>query len=322
VKIAAGVESADAGLDGRGNATIVWLTQHRAFASIAAVTRTANGRRTGPRRLERGPALSDPAISVDSGGDAIAVWSAGSGTASVIRYATRLRRLAWGRVRRLFTAGHGGANPTVGIDNNGHALVSWEGAFDAGAAVFREVDAAIVALYAHRNWGGRSGEPTQRRVLRAPAIGTDGLWNVPPQLSVDGHGDALIVWEAALDTGDPTGIYLVRSRAGLPFSPPTLLATGDPGDVPGSALGPNGAAAVSWGDELGSTPDLAAVAPNPRAGFTAANPISSGADYAATPVVAVDARGDVIAVWQDLGPVAQGSESPATPLVFSITPGG
>lgn len=320
VQVASHVELASAGLDGRGNATLVWLGRRRGVASIDVQTRQSNGHVQANSRLAGGTQISTPTVAVNGLGDAIVVWQAGPIQTAVIRYATRIRGKRFGAAQRLRAAGAGVASPDVGLDDTGHALVAFDGGFSTaiGGFPYHEVDAATVDLFAHARWSGPSRGPSTRRVFQAPTTGTDALWGVAPQVEVNGRGDALIVWEISRLTGDPSAIEVDRAPAGHAFGTPRIIATGNLGDVPGSAIGPKGTAIVGWDDELGTTPDLAAVALGPNAGWGAGQAISPATDQAATPAVATNARGDVVALWQDLGPSSQsGSDVPPTPLLFA-----
>ncbi len=96
------------------------------------------------------------------------------------------------------------------------------------------------------------------------------------------------------------------------------MATGDPDEVPASAVGAGGAAIVAWDDESGLVPDMATVAPKANTPFGRAQPISSPADDSGAPVVASDGRGDVAALWQDLGSsAASNSALTPSPLEFA-----
>src|SRR5205085_3592738 len=110
-----------------------------------------------------------------------------------------------------------------------------------GVFPYHEIDAARINVLArHRRGAG----PAAHRVLRAPVAISDTLIAPGPQVQVDARGDGLIVWEIGRSAGQPMAIEIARARAGQSFSS-RVLATGDPSQGPGAAIGANGAAILT-----------------------------------------------------------------------------
>ena len=320
VQIAAHVSYADAGIDGNGNATFAWLGQNRRVTALDVVQLKARGKLAKITQLDRGTQLTAPSIAINGPGDAIVAWGSGPAQTEVIRYAVRIRGNSFGHAQRLASAGHGVANPDLGLDDNGRALVAWDaGVVNAfGSYLYREVDAVTVNLFAHRVWAKAVKPPPAPPVLRFPPSSGDTLWQDGPQVSVNGRGDQLLVFEINRYSGDPTGIEVTRAGPGRALPEPRIVATGDPDEVPGSVVGASGAAIIAWDDESGLVPDMATTAAKANTPFGRAQPISSPADDSGAPVVASDGRGDVAALWQDLGSsAASNSALTPSPLEFA-----
>ena len=320
VQIAAHVSYVDAAIDANGDATFVWLGQNRRAMVLDVRQRTARGKLAKVIQLDHGTQLTAPSIAVNGPADAIVAWGSGPAQTEVIRYAVRIRGNGFGHAEHLASAGHGVANPDLGLDDNGRALVAWDaGVVNAfGAYFYREVDAVTVNLFAHRVWAKTVKPAPAPPVLRFPTSSADTLWQDGPQVSVNGRGNQLLVFAINRFSGDPTGIEVTRAGPGQSLPQPRIVATGDPDEVPASAVGAGGAAIVAWDDESGLVPDMATVAPKANTPFGRAQPISSPADDSGAPVVASDGRGDVAALWQDLGSsAASNSALTPSPLEFA-----
>ncbi|MGI8713513.1 MAG: hypothetical protein ACR2NR_10085 [Solirubrobacteraceae bacterium] len=310
--IARNAAAVDVEIGAAGDATLVWQNADRP-QGIAEVTRSAAGRFGRVQRLA-GASGSHPALAVNARGDAVATWESGTQPRTAVQYATRRAGAAFARPITLVSAKQGGAQPAVGLDNAGTALVAWEGEFDSdGSGVpYDVIDTA----------SAQAGSSRHGPILRLPTPGRGGLWDLGavPDVNVDPGGDAVVVWETYnRSNGGRDGVEMARGRVGRALGMPQTVHFGTLNNGANSAIGPNGDAVVAWDDLFG--PDGARIASGPQRPLGPVLAVSSPAEESDLPVVAVNRTGGAIAVWQDLGPVSNPStKRPLTPLLYARAP--
>jgi hypothetical protein len=270
----------------RGRAIVVWSRYAGDLAAQTAVWNGARGRFGPPRRLSRaGYNAIDPTVSVDARGRDLAVWARSQGahfvleartTTSTTRTGTASSRPAW--LAPTLLSGVGAHNENVAVDARGHATIVWA----TDAATDQGVVEAVSA-----SPDGRFGSPQ--------AISGRGVW-VGPDVGVDSAGNATVLWAS----GSPPSVVVdaaSRSSTGS-FGAPRPL--GPPWHYVNSvqvAVNARGDTVASWVASDGSTYSRQ-VAIRPAGGaFGQPEQVSAVEPYGINPSVALNDRGDVIAVW-------------------------
>jgi hypothetical protein len=200
----------------------------------------------------------------------------------------------------------GAAHPSLAVDARGDAIAVW----DRGSAI----DA--VAEAASRPAGGSWGDPV--------AVSPDGDSAFEPQAALDEGGDALVLWSHFEGVHDGEYEYSVQSAfrpAGESWGSPVEVSEPDLSGHLHIAFDERGEATAIW-DQWSHgflSPSIVEAASRTPAGhWQAPVDLAEGEDEtdepsgAAAPTVAVDGRGDALAVWQwRFGEVVQASFRPA-----------
>jgi len=230
-----------------------------------------------PERIETDDAGNavDPEVAVDSSGQALAVWSQWDRAGGHIWSNHYTPASGWGGADRIGSDDVYGSDPQVAIDSNGNALAVWSN--------------GPGAIYANRStttmgWG----------VAEPIGVG------VYPQVTFDAAGRALAIWANA-----PDSICASRFTPKLGWGPAKRIGSGD---LYGTQLAanPDGQALAVWSR---SNYDRSSIWTNrfvPDAGWGVAEQIASDVRVLATFRVAVDARGNALAVWERLSERPQG----------------
>lgn len=279
-------------LDARGNTTAVW-SRYGGDWVVQSATRARGGLRFGaPRDLSTpGYNALDPDIAADAAGNAVVVWQRSQGRDFIVQAVTR-------SVLKVSKPGSGSAGgqgswlgwavlseaaahePRLAVDGRGNATAVW--------GTKNGTDQGVVQA-AFRPVGGR---------FRAPQdISPPGLW-AGPDLGVDEAGNATAVWAS----GSPPAV-LVRAAtrpAGGSFGPPHDLAQPDRLVFsPRIAVNARGDAAALWIASDGESYVVRA-AFRPAGGTFGApeNVFNVGLEpQVPTFEVAIDSKGDAVAVW-------------------------
>jgi hypothetical protein len=163
-------------IDERGDAIVVWLTEHGPTAMLEAAGRSATGRWTPRAVIAQAPVIEGPQVGMDARGDAIVVWSEFAPFGA--------RRSMWARIRR---AGHGwqaartiphveGYPPSLAVDARGDALVAWQDQ--------RGIEAVA--------------RPADGRWQRSQTVSRSEPSNLGPKeaplAALDARGDGLVSW--------------------------------------------------------------------------------------------------------------------------------
>lgn len=284
------------GLDGRRDATVVWMAG-AGRSSVIVSSRRVAGAWTRPRRLSPpGRSAEWPQIGVDPAGEAVAVWQAGHGIDAVVR---RRPGEHWTGPVRVAAAPDLSGGPEIAIDIRRRvALVVWS----VSGAHSSKIEVSRLDL-AKGGWSAPAVLARSTRPLYGPrlAIGSDGqavaVWKayvrggpVNPQGTVNRVGAAVLPvgdarWSKAADLGrevEPRGQGLDSTES------PGPRVAGDGGA---------GALAVWQGGNYRHVVTAAAWWNPRRRAWSSLPPISHR--YALMPVVAADARGSVTLGWRD-----------------------
>ena len=343
------VLGASAGADARGGVVAVW--QHdtkraqpprdggvggtESFIRARAIT--ADGRHGRVQTLSiRDDLTAGPAVAVNRGGDAVAVWTqAHDGRRFAILAASRPRSGRFGRPQALGrTDRFLGASPRVAVNDRGDAVVLWAkaargvqlvtrragGRFGIGqtlaarrplpAGVVLDADGGAVAA-----WTASGGVfVTERRAHRrfgAPRrLNASGPGGVGTTLARGAGGTVVVAWR----TRDST-VAAVRDPRGS-FGPAQTLATYEPSasfSGPAAAVTDSGETLLAWTQGVREGPivrnEIAIASRGGGATFGRQRVLSAPGVYADRPVLAVDRRGEVVAVWSEAGPIGASARS-------------
>lgn len=179
---------------------------------------------------------------------------------------------------------------------SGQSFVSWGGACAGSASsctltmgAARAASAQFRALPPAAGWGD---------LVRLAGAGA-----ADPVVAIDAAGRATAVWRRVEPGTAEHHLWTSRSAAGAGWSVPERLET-NPGNVSELRLSldrSSGRGMLVW-IQAGSTVDLHARALDPAAGWGPAALVEAGAGMVGVSSVGVDAGGNAVAVWSQIGP--------------------
>lgn len=288
------VYSPDIAMDSRGYAYAVWND----FAPTATTARAAVHP---PGSVWNDPVTLQSAttenlhVSAGDNGAAVAVWQNDEEAAV---YAT-VREPGggdsggpgggWNRPISLSTVA-GATTPRIAVDDDGDAIAVWQQGSD-------------IIMASNRPAGGAPLDPRDGWTDPVP-LSTSGATAVEPQVGVDAHGDAVAAWLEG-SSGNHVVKVKERSRDTGAWGTATSLSTSGSSEMQ-LAVGDDGTAAAIWlqapansiqayvrpaGDQWPASPAPELLASSLTV-FVSALPL---------PRVAVDAAGNVFAVWREDG---------------------
>lgn len=278
-------------LDGRGDAVIAWdqVSGRGGRGTIDVVDRHSDGQ-YGPIGVIASGMVKLTGLAVDPVGQAVMVWLSGAFPTTGVEAATRQPRSDFGAPVSIVPATVGAEWGAAGIDDSGRAQIAWDGPFDGAPAgdPYRHVQVTALSVGA--------AAPGETQTLLTPALGRV---DNPPDIEVDGAGDAVVAWPNTTRDGRTEKIVVARSAHGGPFAPPVAIGSSYFGGSFDSAIGPDGHAAIAW-DSL-TAPARAAIAAGPTSPFGRAARLTNNR-RSASPTVAIGPRGGVLGIWWDLSP--------------------
>jgi hypothetical protein len=242
-------------------------------------------------------------------------WREGVGIESAFRLAETPN---WSAPTSVSTPGQKAETPQVGIDVQGDAVAVWQGGPQ------EKVEAAVRSA--------SSG------LWQTPvAISPEGGGSLRPQVAVDGRGDAVAVWSYPYPEGSPSAVVndtiqaAVRPAGADEWEPATWVSElGKAPDknrfskAPQVAIDAEGEAVAVWEDQASESAsvvhNLIEAAVKPPNSSTWGAPVVL-AEAGRQPQVAIDARGDAVAVWPGPGglysaalPASSSTWQPAVPV--------
>jgi hypothetical protein len=222
---------------------------------------------------------SAPQVAVDTGGDAVAVWTRYNGANYIIQAASRPAGGSWQAPVDLSLAGQNAFNPQLAVDPGGDAVAVWE-LYDG---------ANDIVQAASRTAGGGWQAPVDLSVAGHSAE--------LPQVAVDPSGDAVAVWYRSDGAND---IVQAASRAagGGWQAPVDLSAAGQGASGAQVAFDQGGDAVVVWQRYNGANFIVQAASRAAGGGWQTPVDLSLAGQSALGPQVAVDPGGDAVVVWQ------------------------
>lgn len=274
--------------DGRGNAVALW-NQTDASANNSVWSNrytTAGGWGSAVRVADDGAQDLDPSLAVASTGEAFVVWSRlGSGI-----WASRAdANGTWGTPVQL-VAGLINVNvavPRVVADPNGNAIAVWS---QSGVSAGQSVTNLVSRRFSGGAWSANSA------ALYAPVVTT--VFS-EARLAVNAQGRLVAVW--ALADGS---VRAARSDDGVAWSTPATVrpAGSQIRSVPDVGIDSQTDVTAIWA-ERGAGASLDQVWINRLSAGAWSTPTmhQQSMDASATPRVAVNTRGDAVAVWIRFG---------------------
>lgn len=217
-----------------------------------------------------------PLVSVDSAGNATAVWRRYRGGKLIYESAVRQAGGPWSTPSRFFGGLEDAYGLQIAVDPLGNETAIWE-------------------RHVGRSW-----------VVQSATRSVGGIWSAPVTLSAAGAGSALV---AAGPEGNVTAVWLLereegwrsvvqsatRSAGGIWSAPVALSPPGKAARSPQIALGPQGGATAVWDEEYSG-----AIESSTRSsGGIWSSPVTLSATgvRADWPQVAVDSQGNATAIW-------------------------
>jgi len=286
-----------AAFDGFGNAIVVWLQSDGTANSIYTNRYEPSGAGWGsPELLESADGVAyAPAISVDDGGDAIAIWNqdnlAGYDAVYASYYTAGGSWVAQGEIGENVGAGENASNVTIAQDGDGNAIAVWH-----------QLDNTLSAtgVWANRYTGGSAGSWGTAGELENPVNSSQ-----KPQIAFDSHGSAMAIWvnwDGSLVTRVRAKIYTLNTGWSTTVN---ADAGTDDASFPKLAVDSEGHAIVVWRQVSNTVNSI--WANRYQAGGTWGTPELLEADdtNSATPWdVAIDSEGNAFAVWAQMDPMA------------------
>jgi len=248
----------------------------------------------------------DPQVAVDGQGNAIAVWQRFDGKNTVVQAAVRAAGGSFGAPQDLSAAGQHAYDPQMAVDGQGNAIAVWSASDGTN----------FIVQAAARAAGGGFGAPQD-----LSAAGQDAGF---PQVAVDGQGNAIAVWSrfdgtnfimqaaARAAASRRRRRYFTPKRGGSFGAPQDLSAAGQDAFNPQVAFDGQGNAIAVWHRlDAGTNTIVQAAAraaasrrrrryftPKRGGSFGAPQDLSAAGQSASFSEVAVDGRGNAIAVWR------------------------
>jgi hypothetical protein len=181
-------------MDNNGNAVIVWNQRDGSFLHQIFKSEYRNGNWTHPANLSDnispyGGGPRDPQVAMDDNGNAIIVWSQSDLSYDQI-FMSEYRNGSWTHPSDILDniSPDGGAAqyPQVAMNDNGNALIVWQGYGDSNGQIFK-------SEYRNGSWTHPSDSVDN--------ISPDGGYATFPWVAMDNNGNVVIVWQqSANDT--------------------------------------------------------------------------------------------------------------------------
>jgi hypothetical protein len=275
--------SPDVASDAQGNSIAVWLHFDGANTRVQAAYRPAGGSFAAPQTLSpAGYEAREPRVAMNAAGEAMLIWSLGSGLSEEIQTAAAPPGGLFGEAHDLTSFTTLASVPQVALDSHGDALAVWDG-----------WDGANIRIQdALRPAGGSFGAPG---FLSPSGYNAD-----TPQIAFDSNGNALAVWRF---DGSPAstveGDY--RPSGGEFGAPQTASApSSQPAQAPQVAFDGDGYGVVTWQQSDGSELRIEASVRTAGASGSFASPstLDPGGQEAFEPRIAGDGLSATIVSWK------------------------
>jgi hypothetical protein len=274
-------------IDDHGDAMAVWLA--KPTLAVTSSVRPAAGKWHAPVQLSgAGFEGEQPTVVTNPRGDAVAAWHGFEGESSVTQAAVRSASSGmWSAAATLSTPAEAGANALAtraGIDAHGNATVTW---------THEDALESATRLAATAVWG-------------APVVVSAGGEQVIDYgLAVSSHGEAVAVWSGGSGSANIVE-SASRASAGTSWHEPVRLSTAPAGKIPAEpevAINRAGRAVAVWTVALGHLLTFkrfvqSSVRPEATAAWGGPVSLTTEAENARMPQVAVSPPGDAVAAWE------------------------
>jgi hypothetical protein len=273
------VDSPDVAIDGGGNALAVWAQFDGVDTSIYSNRYVPGTGWSAPVLIESATGIAaSPQVAMDGSGNAIAVWSQGTGTSDI--YANRyVSGTGWGTAQLIETGADTADGPHVAVNGSGTAIAVWR-QWDA----LNNRSDIWANRYAVSTWGTAT-------VIDA---GTGNAGSA--RVAIDSNGNAVALWLQYDGAGN--SVYANRYVYGTGWGAPVLIEnTSSTAHDPQVAVDPSGNAVAVWSQSDGVDESIYACRYVIGTGWGAAQSIETGAGAAASPQIAMDSSGNAIALW-------------------------
>ncbi len=294
-------------IDPAGDAVAVWpLSLSGDEAVIQSATRPFGGSWGIPVDVS-GPGYSArPEVAVDADGSEVAVWQHYDGSHTVVQAALRPEGGAWQEPVTLSAGGEEAEDPQLAVDPSGEAIAIW-----------RRNNGSNWIVQASVCPPGGTFQPE----VSLSAAGADAE---DPAVAIDQHGDMVAVWDR-FDGANEIVQSSVREAGGAWQTPANLSASGRNALRPQVAIDSEGEAVALWDRYNGSYILVQSVSRPAGGSWQEPRDLSLPGADADAQQIAVDARGDFVAVWEHPVGVVQSAVRPAgggwqEPLNISAPP--
>jgi hypothetical protein len=283
------------GLDAHGNAYAVWVDRRSGFydLDIYFAYRPADGSWSSDVRVDDDSGTArqwEPAIAVDSVGNAYAVWEDERNGISDIYFSYRPLGGSWGTNARVNDDDEAADqwHPSVAVDSGGNAYAVWAD----GRGEYDPADIYFSYRPAGGTWGPNERVNDDTGIVIAPS----------PSIAVDTEGNAYVAWGD--DVGGVWSTYFAYRTHDGRWSPNEKISD-DAGtgwhDDAKIAVDPYGNAYAVWRDPRNGHSDVF-FAYRPTGGSWGANvrvndDTGTGPQYDSS--VAVDPQGNAYTLWRD-----------------------
>jgi hypothetical protein len=180
-------------MNANGQAVAIWVQNDGGAYGVYAAIYTPGSGWSAPTTLDPGTSdRTEPFVTLDNSGNAIAVWKQWDGTRHRI-YARRYAQGGWSPITQLAEPGLGDAwEPSIAMDPSGNAVVTWMQWIGAGFGIFGN-------RYTPGNgWAGP--------VLLAEATNDVAT----PRVALNASGTAMVVWREGEGSATHPSIKALR----------------------------------------------------------------------------------------------------------------
>jgi hypothetical protein len=238
---------------------------------------------------QTGPSAYEPKLAVNSHGQALAVWSMNLGSFYGAQVAARTGAGSWQTPTTLSPAGHYAEQAHVAINDAGEAIASWT--VESGS---KELAQSATSADAGASWSspltqaegeGYFGPATQQNV------------------DIDASGDAIVVWSIGHGSANAEAVGASVRPGGGSWQTPVTLSGSSSSSTDSSrgadvGFNANGEALAVW-THRGSSSSVAeaSLLASPTGAWSAPQAISAAGEYAYGADIAVEERGNAVALW-------------------------
>jgi hypothetical protein len=297
--------SPDVASGAQGDSIAVWLHFDGANARVQAAYRPTGGSFGAPQTLSpAGYEAREPHVAMNAAGEAVLVWSLGSGLSEEIQAATASSGGIFGEAHDLTGFTTVASIPQVALDSHGDAIAVWDG-WDGSNIRIQE---------ALRPGSGNFGSPA----FLSPA----GYNADTPQIAFDSSGNALAVWRF---DGSPASTTQSDYRpAGGEFGTPQTVSapSSQPAQAPQVAFDAQGDGVVAWQQSDGSELRIYAGVRTPGAtgSFAGQSTLDPGGQEAFEPRIAGNGLSGTIVSWKTFNGATNTTQAAVRPAGGNFAP--